>query len=90
MGRDEESVLWDLDRHLGIAEPLGVTDVELVTARSRAPYPLATGWAYGGGFEGTAGSGGGHHHGAGGGGGEAGGCSGGGCSGGGGGCGGGS
>jgi hypothetical protein len=45
MGAEEESVLWDLDRRLGIDQPFaGVTGVQLGAARSRAPYPLATGW----------------------------------------------
>lgn len=45
MGAEEESVLWDLDRRLGIAQPFaGLTGVQLGAARSRAPYPLATGW----------------------------------------------
>lgn len=92
IGRNEEPALWDLDHRLEIDQPLGLTDIELVSARSRAPYPMATGWAYGGEFPGGGGaSGGGHrHHGTGGcsGGAEGGGCSaGGGC--GGGGCGGG-
>jgi hypothetical protein len=99
MGREGESVLWDLDRRLEVDQPMGIHDLQLVEARSRAPYPLATGWAYAGAgpYGGSEGGGGGHHHGAGGcsggggGGGEAGGggsCGGGGC--GGGGCGGGS
>jgi hypothetical protein len=88
-GRDEESVLWDLDRRLGIDAPLEISDVEIISARTRSPYPLATGWAYAGSGGGIGVSGGGHHHqGSSGcaGGGEGGGCSGGG---GGGGCGGG-
>ncbi|HUB98823.1 MAG TPA: hypothetical protein VMS11_03255 [Solirubrobacterales bacterium] len=101
MGRGErESVLWDLDRRLGIEEPFGLTEVELISARTRSPYPLATGWAYavGDGSWSGGGNGGGHHHGGGeggggcgtGGGGEAGGGCGGGSGCGGGGCGGGS
>jgi hypothetical protein len=89
MGREGESVLWDLDQRLEIEEPFGVNGVQLVSARTRAPYPIAGGWACGGGAIGEGGGGGGHHHGAagcsGGGGGEAGGssCGGGGCGGGG-------
>lgn len=82
-GRKRESVLWDLDERLGVDEPLGVNGVRLVSARSGAPYPVATGWACAGGY--VAGGAPGHH-----GGGHHGGCAGGGCSGGcGGGCGGG-
>lgn len=90
MGRDEESVLWDLDERLGAAEPLGVNGVRLVSARTGGPYAVATGWACAGGFAGGGAPGhhGGGHHGGCAGGGCGGGCSGGGC--GGGGCGGGS
>ena len=94
-GQGEESVLWDLDSRLGIEEPLGVGAVSLTAARSRPPYPLASGWVGPVGISGDGGAGH-HHHGQGGcgGGGEAGsGCGGGGCGGGGcggGGCGGGS
>jgi hypothetical protein len=89
-----ESVLWDLDRRLGIEEPFGLGEMELVTARTRSPYSTANSWAYApSGFWGDGGGGHHHHHGAGcgaGGGGEGGGCGGGnGCGGGGGGCGGG-
>lgn len=84
-GYEAESVLWDLDRRLGIEDPFeGVSPSEREIARTRSPYPLASGWvgvptyAYVG-----AGGGGGCFTGGGG---EAGG---GGCSGGGGGCGGG-
>lgn len=86
IGRDEESVLWDLDLQLGIEQPLGIGAITLTSARSRSPYPLAAGWACAGGFVGAGGDGG-HHHGHGGGCTGGGGCSGGGC--GGGGCGGG-
>jgi hypothetical protein len=95
MGCNEESVLWDLDRRLGVEEPFGITEIDLISARTRAPYSLATGWAYVGGGDGGAWGGGGHHHhggggcGASGGGGEAGGGCGGGSGCGGGGCGGG-
>ena len=94
MGRDRESVLWDLDERLGAAQPLGVNGVRLVSARTGAPYAVATGWACAGGFAGggaPAHHGGGHHGGCAGGS-CGGGCSGGGCGGGcgGGGCGGGS
>lgn len=97
MGRGErESVLWDLDRQLGIDDPFGLAEMQLVTARTRSPYPTANSWAYAqGGFWAGGGDGGHHHHGGGcgagggGGSGEGGGCGGGsGC--GGGGCGGGS
>jgi uncharacterized membrane protein YgcG len=80
-GRGEESVLWDLDARLGIAEPLGIDAGALAAARSRSPYPAAAGWAgagYGGGC-GVGGSGGGEGGGDSGGGG----CGGGGCGGGG-------
>lgn len=75
-GQEEESVLWDLDRKLGIAEPLGIDGAALAEARSRGPYPAAARWV-GVGYAGGCGAGGG------------GGDAGGGCSGGGGGCGGG-
>lgn len=64
MGAKGESVLWDLDRRLGSGEPLGIEAPALVSARTRAPYPLATGWAFGapggpfGGGEGGEGGGG--------------------------------
>jgi hypothetical protein len=89
MGRDRESVLWDLDEQLRIKEPLGVNGVRLVSARSGAPYAAATGWACAGGFAGSGAPA--HHGGCAGGGCAGGGCSGGGCGGGcgGGGCGGG-
>lgn len=82
MSQENESVLWDLDRRLGIEEPFGLGEIQLISARTRAPYPLAGGWACGGGF-GSADGGGAHHHGGGGcgagaGGGEASGCGGGG------------
>lgn len=90
-GRDEESVLWDLDERLGAADPLGVSGSELAGARSPSPYPIAGAWACAGVVAGGAGTpahhGGGHHGGCAGGGGCGGGCGGGGC--GGGGCGGG-
>lgn len=45
LGSEQESVLWDLDRKLGIEEPFaGVSPSELDDARNRSPYPLATGW----------------------------------------------
>jgi hypothetical protein len=98
MGSDEESVLWDLDQRLGADDPLGVNGLQLSASRTRATYPLATGWAcaggFGGGPEGSPGHhGGGHHGGSCSDSGCSGGCSGGGCGGGGcggGGCGGGS
>ncbi len=77
MGSSEESVLWDLDERLGAAEPLGLNGLQLSASRSRAPYPLAAGWACavsGGGLDGGASHHTGSHHG--------GGCSGSGCSGG--------
>jgi uncharacterized membrane protein YgcG len=78
-GQEEESVLWDLDKRLGIAEPLGIDGAALAAARSRSPYPAA-GWA-GAGYAGgcAAGYGGGSDGGGDGGGG---GCGGGGCGGG--------
>lgn len=61
-GQEEESVLWDLDRRLGIAEPLGIDGVALAAARARGPFPAAVGgWAGAGGaacFVGGDGSGG--------------------------------
>lgn len=45
-GRFEESVLWDLDKRLGIAEPLGIDDSALAATRGRGPYyPAAIGGA---------------------------------------------
>jgi uncharacterized membrane protein YgcG len=44
-GHESESVLWDLDRKLGIEEPFaGISPSEMELARTRSPYPLATGW----------------------------------------------
>jgi hypothetical protein len=66
MGSSEESVLWDLDERLGAGEPLGLNGLQLSAARSRSPYPLASGWACagsGGGLDGSPGNGGGSHHG---------------------------
>jgi hypothetical protein len=67
MGSDEESVLWDLDQRLGADDPLGVNGLQLSASRTRATYPLATGWAcaggFGGGPEGSPGHHGGGHHG---------------------------
>jgi len=46
MGQEEESVLWDLDKRLGIEEPLHIDGVQLAAARSRSPHPAAVaGWA---------------------------------------------
>ncbi|HEX5713518.1 MAG TPA: hypothetical protein VFX85_09420 [Solirubrobacterales bacterium] len=67
MGAQRKSVLWDLDRRLGIERPLGIAEPAIVSARTRSPYPLATGWACagftgalaGGGDEGGDGEGGG-------------------------------
>jgi hypothetical protein len=78
MGSSEESVLWDLDERLGIDQALGLNGLQLSAARSRSPYPLASGWACAAGFgvggaEGGPSCHGGGHHG---------GCSGSGCSGG--------
>jgi hypothetical protein len=87
LGSSAESVLWDLDERLGAPEPLRVTGLQLSAARSRAPYPIAAGWACAGGGIGEGGTG--HHHGPAGGGCSAGGCSAGSSCGGGGGCGGG-
>lgn len=52
MGSSEESVLWDLDRRIGVEQSLGLSGLQLISARSRLPYPTATGWACaaGGGF----------------------------------------
>jgi hypothetical protein len=91
MGSERESVLWDLDERLGIADPLLVSGVQLTAARSGAPH-VPGGWACGGGIwisgsEGAGGSEGGEGGGAcagGGDGGGGGGCGGGGCGGGGG------
>jgi hypothetical protein len=66
MGSSEESVLWDLDQRLGADEPLGLKGLQLSAARSRSPYPLASGWTCagsGGGFDGGPGDQGGGHHG---------------------------
>ena len=35
MGSSEESVLWDLDERLAVAEPLGVNGLQLSASRSR-------------------------------------------------------
>lgn len=44
-GYEADSVLWDLDRKLGIEEPFaGIGPSEIEIARTRSPYPLATGW----------------------------------------------
>lgn len=89
-GRDEESVLWDLDEKLDAVEPLGVDGLQLSAVRSATSVSGAAGM-YGGPWLGCAGGGGGEGGGCGGGHGGCGGggsCGGGGC--GGGGCGGGS
>ncbi len=94
LGSEGESVLWDLDRRLGIERPYaGLGSLELGAARTRSPYPLATGWigtsttaAYAAGYSGLGyygGAGGGGEGGGGGGGGCGGGGGGGGCGGGG-------
>lgn len=57
-GRDEESILWDLDERLRIAEPLGLDAAALAAARARDPYPAAAGWA-GAGYAGACFAGGG-------------------------------
>jgi len=80
-GREEESVLWDLDRRLGLEDPLGIDRGALAAARARGPYPAATGWAGAGYAAGACAAGGGDFGGGGDGGG--GGCGGGGCGGGG-------
>jgi uncharacterized membrane protein YgcG len=82
-GQEEESVLWDLDKRLRIAEPLGIDGAALAEARSRGPYPTAVRWS-GAGYAGTCGGVGGGDAGGGdsGGGGGGGGCGGGGCGGG--------
>jgi uncharacterized membrane protein YgcG len=39
-GQQWESVLWDLDARLGIADPLGIDELQLAGVRSRTPgYP---------------------------------------------------
>lgn len=85
-GRDEESVLWDLDEQLGIAKPLGIDGLQLASIRASAATaaPMA-GW-YGGCAVGGGGEGGGEGGcgGSGCSGGDGGGCGGGGCGGGGG------
>jgi hypothetical protein len=43
-GREEESVLWDLDERLGIAKPLGIDGLQLAAARSSTPDPTGAGW----------------------------------------------
>jgi hypothetical protein len=44
-GREEESVLWNLDERLGLERPLGIDEDHLAMARSRSPYPaVAAGW----------------------------------------------
>lgn len=43
-GSNREAVLWDLDLRIGISSRLAVDRSELRVARSRSPYPLATGW----------------------------------------------
>ena len=80
---EEESVLWDLDKRLRIAEPLGIDGPALAAARSRSPYPSAARWA-GGAYAGSCAAGGGDSGGGDSGGGCGGGCGGGGCGGGGG------
>jgi hypothetical protein len=53
----EESVLWQLDARLGVERPLGIDRTALHSARTRVPYPLATGWAFfGGGYLGGLGA----------------------------------
>ncbi|HET8813758.1 MAG TPA: hypothetical protein VFM51_02240 [Solirubrobacterales bacterium] len=81
-GRNQESVLWDLDERLGIAEPLSLNGLQLAAARSRAHYPVGAGGCFGGTTGGDSGSSGGSCSG-GGGDGAGGGCGGGGCGGGG-------
>src|SRR5215207_672223 len=40
-GQDKESVLWDLDERLGIAEPLGLDGMQLAGVRSAtSAYPM--------------------------------------------------
>jgi uncharacterized membrane protein YgcG len=80
MGSNEESVLWDLDDRIGVEQPLRIGGTQLTAARSRVPFPAATGWACAAGGA-VGGEGGGAS--------EGGGCSASGCSGGGSGCGGG-
>jgi hypothetical protein len=58
-GGSGESVLWDLDENLSAPQPLGVSGVQLGAARSRVPYPVATGWACAGALGGGCGGGGG-------------------------------
>ncbi len=89
LGSSEESVLWNLDERFGVEQPLRVGGMELTAARSRVPFPAATGWACATGGAFVGGDGGGGSSDGGGGGCSASGCSGGsggGCGGGGGGC----
>jgi hypothetical protein len=53
----EESVLWQLDSRLGVEQPLGIDGAGLQSARTRVPYPLATGWAFSAGYMGFGGGG---------------------------------
>lgn len=42
-----ESVLWDLDRHLGIEEPFtSLSEIELISARTRPNDANPNAWAY--------------------------------------------
>lgn len=49
MGGGKESVLWDLDKRLGVGD-LALDVDRLRAARTRIPYVAASGWACGGGF----------------------------------------
>jgi hypothetical protein len=48
-GKAGESILWDLDKRLGVEEPLGVHGLQLANARSRAHHAGGVGSAYYGG-----------------------------------------
>lgn len=85
-GSEEESILWDLDERLKIAEPLGVDGLQLSATRAGIPYAgggIAAGWFGGGDGSGGGGEGGGSGGCSGGGDSGGGGCGGGGCGGGG-------
>jgi len=69
MGEAGESVLWNLDRELRVPDPLGITESQLISARSRIPYTggAGVGWLADPGSNGDGGGGGtlgSEHHGA--------------------------
>ncbi len=67
-GSGHDSILWDLDERVGVDDPLGVSGVQLSAIRSHTSYPMAAGWACGGGGWGDGDGGGGDGGGCGGGG----------------------